>query len=52
MKIPVQTRRQKAGIQMADALLEFIHMMYQKGTARGVLAALIKRLTERMGEFE
>jgi len=46
------TRRQKAGERMADALIEFIHMMYQKQTARGVLAALIKRLQERVSEFK
>ncbi len=45
------TRRQKAGIQMADALIEFIHMMYQKGTANGVLTSLIERLQERKKEF-
>lgn len=46
------TRREKAGRQMADALIEWIHMMYQKETARGVLTALIKRLEERRGEFK
>ena len=45
------TRRENAGIQMADALIEFIHMMYQKGTANGVLTSLIKRLEERKKEF-
>ena len=45
------TRRQKAGIQMADALIEFIHMMYQKETATGVLTSLIERLQERKKEF-
>ena len=46
------TRREKAGIQMADALIEFIHMMYQKDTAKSVLESLIKRLQERCCEFE
>jgi hypothetical protein len=46
------TRKEAAGIQMADALIEFIHMMYQKNTAQGVLSALIKRLKERQKEFE
>lgn len=45
------TRREKAGIQMADALVEFIHMMYQKNTAKGVILALIKKLEERKYEF-
>lgn len=46
------TRRQKTGIQMADALIEFIHMMYNKNTAIGVLNALIIRLEIRRIEFQ
>lgn len=45
------TRREKAGIQMADALIEFIHMMYNVNTAQGVLSALINRLQKRYLEF-
>jgi len=37
---------------MADALIEFIHMMYQKKTARGVLFALMFRLRDRLKEFD
>ena len=46
------SRRTAAGEAMADSLIEWIHMMYQKQTARGVLKALIERLRERQGEFE
>ena len=46
------TRKHKAGIQMADALIEFFHMMYQKDTASGILDVLIKRLQERYPEFK
>ncbi len=46
------TRKENAGIQMADALIEFIHMMYNKQTAKGVLLALINRLTTRYLEFD
>ena len=45
-------RQIAAGKGMADALIEFIHMMHNKATARGVLNALINRLKERMGEFK
>uniref|UniRef100_A0A6M3IUP0 Uncharacterized protein n=1 Tax=viral metagenome TaxID=1070528 RepID=A0A6M3IUP0_9ZZZZ len=50
-KVKRETRRDKAGRQMADALIEFIHMMYQKDTAKGVLLALINRLCSRSSEF-
>lgn len=46
------TRREKAGCQMADALIEWIHMMYNRPTARGVLKALINRLEKRKDEFK
>ena len=46
------TRGEKAGVKMADALVEWVHMMYQKATARRVLCALIERLSRRMGEFD
>ncbi len=45
-------RKEKAGVMMADALIEFIHMMYNKSTARGVLNFLIMRLQERYSEFK
>ncbi len=46
------TRGSKAGQKMADALIEFLHLMYQKQTAKRVLFMLIDRLKERKGEFE
>ena len=46
------TKREKVGIGMADSLMSWLHMMYQKDTARGVLLALIKRLQERVPEFD
>lgn len=51
-RLPRATRRRRAGEAMADSLIEWVHMMYQKQTARGLLAALIRRLTERSKEFE
>lgn len=45
------TRRVKTGQQMADALIDMIHMMYQRQTALGVLDALIGRLRKRREEF-
>jgi len=51
--IPITTtRRTSAGIQMADSLIEFVHLMYQKQTAKGVLISLISRLQERKSEFD
>jgi hypothetical protein len=44
-------RRHWVGIQMADAIIEMVHLMYQKQTARGLLGALIDRLNERRKEF-
>ena len=46
-----KTRRAEAGKQTADALIEMVHMMYQKQTARGFLKALTMRLEERTREF-
>jgi len=46
------TRRQQAGIQMADALLEWCHMMYNHQTAKGVINSVIQRLEERVGEYK
>ncbi len=45
------TRRKKAAKIMADALIEWLHMMYQLDTARGVLLSLIEELTNRLSEF-
>ena len=46
------TRGSKAGQKMADALIEFIHLMYQKQTAERVLSTLINRLKDKKGEFK
>jgi hypothetical protein len=39
-------RAEIAGEQMGKALLEFIHMMYQKNTAKRVVKSLIETLTK------
>ncbi len=46
------TRGSKVGQKMADALIEFLHLMYQKQTAKRVLSALIDRLKNKKREFE
>ena len=46
------SRGVKAGRAMADTLIEFIHMMYNKSTSIRVLGALIDRLEERVEEFK
>ncbi len=48
----IVTRRQNAAIKMGDALLEFLHMMYQKQTARSVLNTLITHLRNHQIDFE
>jgi hypothetical protein len=45
------TRGSKAGREMVDALIGWVHLFYQKQTARRVLVAFIKRLKERCREF-
>ena len=45
------TRGFQAGVKMANAVVELIHLMYQKRTARKVLSGLISRLEERKREF-
>ena len=45
------TRGQKAGRKMAQANLEWLHLMYNQQTAKRVLAALIKRLQQGQKEF-
>jgi len=42
----------KRGVKMADALIEWLHMMYNKATALRVLNALIGRLNDRKKDFE
>ncbi|MCJ7747839.1 MAG: hypothetical protein MUP27_08850 [Desulfobacterales bacterium] len=52
------TRRQRsmghksAAIKMGDALLEFLHMMYNKQTARSVLNVLITHLRNHQTDFQ
>ncbi len=45
-------RRAKVGFQMADAIIEMVHMMYQKQTARVLLGSMIARLRQRLKEFD
>lgn len=52
MKLPPKPRGYCAGEQMADAIIEFIHLMYQKRTARWVLEGLVRRIDRRKREFE
>jgi len=51
-EVEVITRRQEAGIEMAESLMRWLHMMYNKKTARGVLQSLILRLKNRERDFE
>ena len=46
-----ETRAENAGIKMAEAIVEFVHMMYNKSTAKRVLSAVIKKLKEGIKEF-
>jgi len=36
---------------MADALIEWCHMMYNHKTAQGVISAVIERLNKRVTEY-
>jgi len=45
-------RGKKTGIMMADALIEWLHIMYNKVTAYRILNALIERLNDRKKDFE
>ncbi len=51
MNKPKMTRGKKAGITMADALIEFINLMYNAKTAIRVLDSLIEQLTVRRRLF-
>lgn len=44
-------RKKEAGILMADALIEWCHMMYNHNTAKGVIETVVKRLQERVIEY-
>lgn len=46
------TKGARTGRDMADALIGFIHLMYQKDTACRVIDALIARIKKRRKEFE
>ena len=45
-------RGYEVGEQMADALIEFVHLMYQKRIARWVFEGLLHRIDRRKREFE
>jgi hypothetical protein len=45
-------RAEEAGKAMADYLIEFIHLMYQRNTAMRVFISLIHRLQDRIPEFK
>lgn len=47
-----ETRSYKAGQLMANAIIEFIHLMYQKNTASKVLLGLLNTFEMRKKEFE
>jgi len=44
-------KAKNAGVKMADAIISFVHLMYQKETARRVLSSLIAELEKRRCEF-
>jgi len=46
------TRKEKAGIMMADSLIEWAHMMYNHNTAKGVITSVIKQLQKRVDEYK
>lgn len=47
-----KSRGKNAGVKMARAIVEFIHLMYQKNTALRVLDGLIGELTKQRRGFE
>lgn len=46
-----KSRGEKAGIDLADGIIEMVHLMYQSKTANRFLESLINRLNERKEEF-
>ena len=52
VKLFPEGKAKSAATDMADALISFIHLFYQKSTAKRVLTALINQLEKRKGEFE
>ncbi len=47
-----ELRGSAAGVRMADALIEWLHMMYNKKTALRILNTFISTLTKRENEFK
>ena len=45
-------KSEKAGYDMANAIVQFIHLMYQKKTATRVIEAVIVQLQKRKSEFK
>jgi len=45
------TRKEKAGVMMADSLIEWAHMMYNHNTAKGVIKSVINQLQKRLDEY-
>lgn len=45
-------RAERAGQATAEALIEMVHLMYQKNTARRFLSALIRALKAHQRDFE
>jgi len=51
-KIKVRGKARQAGFDMADAIIDFCHLMYQKDTAQRVIEALCDRIRKRFPEFD
>lgn len=47
-----KSRSGKAGAQMANTIIEMVHLMYQKQTARRFMRELVRVLKEKLPEFE
>ena len=47
-----KTRGVKAGIHMADSLLEWAHLMYNHKTARRVIKAMIMHLKDNVDNYQ
>ena len=45
-------RRTKAGIDLADSIIELCHIMYDKSRAKVVVRAIVDRLNERISEYD
>ncbi len=46
------TRGYYAGLDMADAIVEMVNLIYQKATAKRFLSGLMHRLKTRETEFK